>query len=124
VMVIDDDAKALKLAKVGLQAGGYEVVCHSNGVSALHDAERSDFSAVVLDLLMPEMNGFEFLDRFRRTDKCRNTPVIVWTNKDITIAEMERLRSSAQAIALKDRDGIDGVLRELQRHTGRPQVAG
>jgi len=124
VMVIDDDAKALKLAKVGLQAGGYEVVCHSNGASALHDAERSDFSAVVLDLLMPEMNGFEFLDRFRRTDKCRNTPVIVWTNKDITIAEMERLRSSAQAIALKDRDGIDGVLRELQRHTGRPQVAG
>jgi len=63
---------------------------------------------------MPQMDGFEFLDRFRQIDKCRNTPVIVWTNKDITSADFERLKISAQSIALKNRDGIATVLKALQ----------
>ncbi len=117
VMVLDDDAKTLKLAQVGLQADGYEVVCHRSGASALHDAAQSEFAAVVLDLLMPQMDGFEFLDRFRQIDKCRNTPVIVWTNKDITSADFERLKTSAQTIALKNRDGIGTVLKALQHQT-------
>jgi signal transduction histidine kinase/DNA-binding response OmpR family regulator len=116
VLVVDDDVKILKLATAGLQAEGYEVVCHTDGAAALHDASRSGYAAVVLDLLMPQMNGYEFLDRFRRIDQCRNTLVIVWTSKDIGTAEMERLKNGAQAVALKDRRGIDTVLQELRRH--------
>ena len=108
----------LKLAKIGLQAARYRVVCHSTCFNALDAARHADFSAVVLDLLMPHMDGFESLDHFRRIDKCRHTPVIVWTGKDTTAAEMERLRDSAQTIAMKDCDGIDAVLRKLKRHVG------
>lgn len=116
VLVVDDDATTLKLSKIGLEAVGYEVVCHTSASSALDEAIHSEFAAVVLDLLMPQMDGFEFLDRFRQIHRCRNTPVIVWTNKDVTSADMQRLKVSAQAIALKGRDGIDTVLKELQRH--------
>jgi signal transduction histidine kinase/DNA-binding response OmpR family regulator len=122
IMVIDDDAAALKLARIGLHAAGYQVVCHSSSVSALHDAQRFGFSAVVLDLLMPHMDGFDFLDRFRRIATCRNTPVIVWTGKDVTTADMERLKHAAQAIALKNRDGIDAVLNELKRHVAPNEI--
>jgi signal transduction histidine kinase/DNA-binding response OmpR family regulator len=115
IMVVDDDAGALKLAHRSLQTGGYKAVCFDNGASALESAKHTKFAAVILDLLMPQMDGFEFLDRFRRIDKCRNTPVIVWTNRDINAADMERLKTSAQAIALKTRDGLDTVLKELQR---------
>ncbi|MGE5220076.1 MAG: ATP-binding protein, partial [Chloroflexota bacterium] len=52
ILVVDDDAKTLKLAAVGLKAGGYEVVCHSSSISALRDANLKGFGAVVLDLLM------------------------------------------------------------------------
>jgi hypothetical protein len=62
------------------------------------------------------MDGFEFLERFRQINKCQNTPVVVWTNKDITSVDFERLKISAQTIALKNRDGIGTVLKELQRH--------
>jgi CheY-like chemotaxis protein len=79
-------------------------------------ASESKFAAVVLDLLMPELDGFKFLDRFREIFACRNTPVIIWTNKDITAEDRDRLKHSAQSIALKGRDGIDSVLRELERH--------
>jgi len=116
VLVVDDDAKTLKLSKIGLEAVGYGVVCHTDASNALDDAIHSEFAAVVLDLLMPQMDGFEFLDRFRQIHGCQNTPVIIWTNKDVTNADMQRLKVSAQAIALKGRDGIDTVLQELQRH--------
>jgi PAS domain S-box-containing protein len=115
VLVIDDDPTALKFAEVSLKAGGYEVICHSNGASALEDREHADYAAVVLELLMAEMNGFDFLDCFHGIDQYRNTPVIFWTNMDATAAQLERLRCSAQNIALKNRDGIHSLLRKLPR---------
>jgi CheY-like chemotaxis protein len=115
ILVVDDDTKILKLSKIALEAAGYEVVCHAKASSALEEAERTKFAAVVLDLLMPQMDGFQFLDRFRQTHSCRNIPVIVWTNQDIASADMLRLKASAQEIALKGRDGIETVLKMLQR---------
>jgi hypothetical protein len=68
---------------------------------------------VVLDLIMPEMNGFEFLKRFRRTNRGRRTPVIVWTSKDLTEMERAELRSSTSAITKKD-DQADELVHEIR----------
>ena len=68
---------------------------------------------------MPEMDGFEFLERLRQSANNKNVPVIVWTNKDLTMEETDRLKRSAQSIALKGRDNIDAVIRDLQRHLPR-----
>jgi len=70
--------------------------------------------AVVLDLMMPGVDGFEFLDRFRRLPDGRSTPVIVWTSKDVTADERARLRASAQAVVLKGRGQGPTLLEELQ----------
>jgi CheY-like chemotaxis protein len=120
ILVVDDDPNALKLASVALQSGSYEAVCHSNGKDGLAAAAESRFDAIVLDLLMPEIDGFEFLERFRAITDCHNTPVIVWTNKDLTAEDRERLERSAQSITLKGQDGIDAVLIELQRYVAHP----
>jgi hypothetical protein len=49
--------------------------------------------------------------------------VIVWTHKDISAADLERLKQSTQAIALKGRDGIDAILKEVRRHlAGRAEI--
>ena len=123
ILVVDHDSTTLKVAKRELQAGGYEVVCHNSALSALAGAGRAEYSAVVLDLLMPHMDGFEFLDRFRGIPQCHGVPVIVWTNKDISAADLERLKQSTQAIALKGRDGIDAILKEVRRHlAGRAEL--
>ena len=116
ILVVDDDPNTLKLARAALQSSSYEAVCHSNGKDGLAAAAESSFDAIVLDLLMPEIDGFEFLERFRAIAECRDTPVIVWTNKDLTAEDRERLQRSAQSIALKGQDGIDAVLIELQRY--------
>ena len=116
ILVVDDDPNALKIARVALQSSSYEAVCHGSSTGGLAAAAESRFDAIVLDLLMPEIDGFEFLERFRAITECSDVPVIVWTNKDLTAEDRQRLQRSAQSIALKGQDGIDVVLKELQRY--------
>ena len=78
--------------------------------------EHEPVDAVILDLLTPEMDGFEFLERLRQSSAGRGMPVIVWTNQDLSAAEMAQLAWSAQSVALKSRGGIDAVVKELQFH--------
>ncbi|HEX9787709.1 MAG TPA: PAS domain S-box protein [Candidatus Binatia bacterium] len=113
ILVVDDDQSALKLADEMLRQLGYRTVCRQNASSALQAASRQPLAAVVLDLIMPAMNGFEFLKRFRRSSRGRHTPVIVWTSKDLTDAERAELRSAASAISKKDQDARE-LVRELQ----------
>jgi PAS domain S-box-containing protein len=115
VLVLDDDPKELKLAGMALSRLGYRAACVGDAEAALAVIERDPPAAVVLDLLMPAMNGFEFLARFRHTPRGRRTPVIVWTAKDLTAAERRKLQAAAQAIVLKS-EGPTALITELQAH--------
>jgi PAS domain S-box-containing protein len=102
ILIVDDDRSARKLADETLRRLGYRTVCRPNGASALRAASKEPPAAVVLDLVMPTMTGFEFLKRFRRTSRGRHIPVIVWTGKELTDSETAELRSAANAVAKKD----------------------
>jgi PAS domain S-box-containing protein len=102
VLVIDDDASALKVADQALRQLGFRPVCRQDVASALKAASTERPAAVVLDLMMPKMNGFEFLKHFRKSRSGRRTPVIVWTGKDLSENERAALRSSVTSIAKKD----------------------
>ena len=102
ILVVDDDAAALKLADETLRHLGFRTMCRQNAAGALRAASKERPAAVVLDLIMPKMNGFEFLKRFRRRQAVRNTPVIVWTSKDLSASERAELRAAASAVARKD----------------------
>lgn len=112
VLVIDDDVSALKVAGQVLRQLGFRPVCKQDAASALEAASIERPAAVVLDLMMPEMNGFDFLKRFRKTRSGRRTPVIVWTGKDLNERERAELRSSVTSIARKDHQA-DQLIREL-----------
>jgi hypothetical protein len=113
ILVVDDDRSALKLADEMLRQLGYRTVCRQNAASALKAASKERPAAVVLDLIMPEMNGFEFLKRLRKTSRGRRTPVIVWTSKDLTEMERAELRSSTSAVTKKD-DQADELIHEIR----------
>ena len=72
---------------------------------------------------MPEINGFEFLRRFRMTEGGRRTPVIVWTGKDLSETERRQLQSAADRVVMKS-EMTDDLLRELRDcFQRRPLVA-
>ncbi len=113
VLVVDDDPGCLKLVQATLGRSGYETICREDGEAALHAAAESRPIAVVLDLMMPRVDGFEFLERFRKTEAGRRTPVIIWTVKDLSARDHARLRESAHAVVAKGSDGAASLLREL-----------
>jgi CheY-like chemotaxis protein len=79
-----------------------------------------EISAVVFDLLLGnEMDGHDFLERLRKLASCKNTPVIIWTAKNLTTEERQKLNGSADSITFKSQGGIDAVLRELRYHARR-----
>ena len=113
VLVVDDDPASLKVMAATLGRLGYLAVCEQDPVRGLRAATEQPPSAIVLDLIMPGMTGFEFLDKFRTTAIARSVPVIVWTSKDLSSDEMTRLRQSAHAVVSKGDEGNARVLAEL-----------
>jgi CheY-like chemotaxis protein len=123
VLVVDDDEGSLKLMEATLGRSGYETICRRDGEAALKAAAESPLIAVVLDLIMPEVDGFEFLERFRKTEAGQSTPVIVWTVKDLTDHDEARLRQTAQAVVMKGSDGAAALVRELDAVLPRRQAS-
>ncbi|MEO8707297.1 MAG: response regulator, partial [Kofleriaceae bacterium] len=113
VLVIDDDPAASKVMQTTLQRLGYFTICESDGEAGLRTARAAQPSAIVLDLVMPVMSGFEFLDQLRGDPAGRQLPVIVWTSKDLSAEECAVLRTSANAVVAKGRDASARVVAEL-----------
>jgi PAS domain S-box-containing protein len=129
ILVVDDDQQGRKLMEATLQSLGYRSCGAANGEEGLEVASTSSPAAVILDLLMPQMDGFEFLERFKRTPAGRVTPVIVWTAKDLNAQDHSRLAALAQSVVLKRHGGARPLIEELQaclrpqRPSGAPEGA-
>jgi PAS domain S-box-containing protein len=122
VLVVDDDPGSLRLMAASLSQLGYTSVCVERAMEGLRLCEIQAPLAVVLDLQMPEMDGFGFLEHFRKLPSCKHTPVIVWTVKDLTPEDYERLRSSVQGVMGKGHSGTASVVEELRRFTTQRQA--
>ncbi len=126
ILVIDDDPSSLRLMALALGQLGHAALTATNGEAGLALVREQVPAAVILDLLMPEMDGFEFLSRFRADVRHRRVPVIVWTIKDLDARDLDRLREGAQAVLLKGRQlgGVSGgLLDELRAFLPSPTQA-
>ena len=114
ILVVDDDPGALRLMDATLAQLGFSTITRSSGEAALEAAARLHPTAVVLDLVMDGMDGVEFLDRFRQLPEHVRTPVLIWTMKELTAAETERLRVAAQAVVSKNGNSPSTVVQQLK----------
>ncbi|HEX9391324.1 MAG TPA: PAS domain S-box protein [Usitatibacteraceae bacterium] len=115
VMVIDDDAMALQLMRATLRGIGIEAICMLDGRTALREITTHKPDAIILDLMMPEFDGFEVLDALKRLQACKDTPVFIWTNMILTNEEYARLAQSARTIINKGGGALAPMLDSLRR---------
>jgi CheY-like chemotaxis protein len=91
VVVIDDDSRDLSLAEAALGPEGWAVVRASSGEDGVELVRRERPAVVLLDLLMPGMDGFAVVERLRSDPETADVPIVVMTAKDMTQADRERL---------------------------------
>ena len=113
VMVVDDDAVALDLMRVALDELDIRAVCLLDGRQALRDIDQHRPDAIILDLLLPGFDGFQFLDALQRLPDWRNTPVFIWAAMALTGDDYTMLAHSAQLIASKGGGALQPVLESL-----------
>ena len=112
VLVVEDEPDLVDALTVGLRREGYAVDAALDGASALDRISYTPYDAVLLDLLMPVMDGMTFLHKLRENPLHRGLPVIVLTAKDLSRDEQKELTEMASAVVHKG-DEVEPQLRDL-----------
>ncbi len=118
-LVVEDDPNIRDLVARHLRRADWNVRTAANGVEALAMLEEEHPDVVILDLMMPIMDGFEVAERMRDDLRWTNIPIVVVTAMELTIAEQARLQFSVERILNKNIRSIEQVVQEVLEVTGR-----
>lgn len=115
VVIVDDTSEARRLIRRILQSqGDFEIFEATSGLEAIELITREHPDLVILDLMMPEVDGFAVLDSLRSKPETANIPVIVATAKELTVNEKSRLQGQIQSLMLKGDFLNDEFLEEVR----------
>jgi CheY-like chemotaxis protein/anti-sigma regulatory factor (Ser/Thr protein kinase) len=114
VLVVDDDATLRELLRRVLEGAGYTVVEAENGRVALERLRAVSPGVILLDLMMPEMDGFDVVAEVRRHAAWRAIPIVVVTAKELTADDRQRLNGYVERILQKGAYTRDTLLAEVR----------
>lgn len=115
ILVVEDDQMTRDMVCRTLRKEGWYVREAANGKQALERVEAMRPSLILLDLMMPEMDGFEFLEVLRKTEMGRSIPVMVVTALDLSQDDRQRLSQMVQQVLRKGAYSRDDLLREVSQ---------
>ncbi len=113
ILAVDDEKPIAQLLKLSLRRAGYECICAYDGLEAADLIEKESFDLILLDIMLPGLDGFELMEYIRSTD----TPVIFLTAKNAVADRVKGLRMGAEDYMVKPFDvlellaRVEGVLR-------------
>ena len=127
VLVVEDDAPTREMVRRILEKDGWIVLEAENGKVGLEQLAKARPALILLDLMMPVMDGFEFVEVIRKREDLKDIPVLVVTVKDLTADERGKLTKSVQKIVEKGSCSHEDLLRivrdavsTLSRHKPDP----
>jgi signal transduction histidine kinase/CheY-like chemotaxis protein len=116
VLIVDDDVATRNLFRRILVREGWTVREASDGKRALEQLKTNRPTLMLLDIMMPNIDGFDVLKTVRATEDLRDLPVIVVTSKDLTRDEMDWLKAHAGDVIRKGETGRSDLVAALKRH--------
>ena len=120
ILVVEDDEPTRELIHRMLRGRDWVIDEAENGVKGLERMAEATPNLVLLDLMMPEMDGFEFLSRMRANESWRQIPVVVVTAKTLTIEDRARLNDGyVEQLIEKGDDNLDALLSTLDEIIAR-----
>jgi CheY-like chemotaxis protein len=124
ILVVEDDAIQRERVRSWLEAQQWIVTEADNGHAALESLRQQQPDAILLDLMMPDMDGFQLVAKLQDDPALQDIPVIVITARDLTEDDRERLNSGVQTVLLKDSfrptELVDRIRRLVPENAARP----
>ena len=122
ILVVDDEAYMLRFIQILLERDGYQMFSARNGQEAIEVALRESPHLVIMDAMMPKMDGFTALRQLKQEPSTRSIPVIVLTANPHKFSR-EEAESSGATIFLTKPFSPTQLLDEIRRHTEGVQLA-
>ena len=113
-LVIDDEEPAREMLARILEKEGWNVIQAENGLAAMERMAEQRPDLILLDLMMPKMNGYQFVAELHKHDEWQSIPVVVITARDLTIEDRVRLYGYVEKVLLKRTFSQDALLTEIR----------
>lgn len=126
ILAVDDEKPIAELLRLSLHRAGYQCICAYDGIEAANLIEKETFDLILLDIMLPGIDGFELMEYIRST----GIPVIFLTAKNAVNDRVKGLRMGAEDYMVKPFDvlellaRVDGVLRRHGKLQTDLQIAG
>ena len=115
ILIVDDEPDFIKILQIRLEHAGYNIVAASNGVDALKILESVNPQLVLLDVMMPDMNGYQFCRRAKSSPKTNKIPIIMVTAKAQESDRFWGLETGAADYITKPYESSE-MLEKIKRH--------
>ena len=119
VLVVEDDPEVRQMLNKHLRMAGCTVQEAENGRVGIETCREAAPDLILLDLMMPEMNGFEFMAELRKDEKLKGTPVVVITAMDLSEEDLKRLNGDVICVLNKQDYDTNQLIAEVKRITGK-----
>jgi PAS domain S-box-containing protein len=113
ILVVDDDAFSRQLMAKASEKAGWGIIEASNGKEALEKLLHHTPAVILLDLMMPEMDGFGFITEMQKNEKWRKIPVIILTAKDLSAEERGMLSRYSVGVMTKNSKDSENLLNSI-----------
>jgi len=101
ILIVDDEIQFIKMAQIRLESNGYKVISANDGKEGLEMIRNENPDLIILDIMMPVMDGYAMLKELRKDDKIKDIPVIMCSGKVLLNDEEGVLKCEANAYIAK-----------------------
>lgn len=115
VLIVEDDDDVRDVFERTLSRFGWEIQTAENGRVAIDRMEDTTPELIILDLMMPEMDGFQFLTEIKRVEAWQSIPIVVVTAKDLTTEEQQFLHAQVQNVLAKQAHTREELVQEIRK---------
>ena len=112
-MIVEDDLATRNLTKKILEKEGWNVAEAENGKIGIEQIKNNIPGLILLDIMMPEMNGFEFINEIQKNTEWMKIPIVVVTSKDLSKEEKKLLQGNVEMVLQKGSFGNKDLIQKV-----------
>lgn len=113
VLIVEDDERQIKAMRELLSGPGVQIVTANSGKQALSQIQELEFECIIVDLSLPDVKDLELLEKIHSELEGHVPPIIIYTGRDLTVKEEERLRAFSESIIIKGAKSPERLLDEV-----------